>query len=109
MGKLVKSRSFGKNLKVNIYQFNEYGKRVYRIYALRRVSLGSNKWRESQATSSPQSKQEALKELAEYRDASWVTLLHPVLRDSGTSMSAGYNYQLGKSKPRQSSMLGGLP
>jgi len=92
MGRLIASKSFGKNVKVNVYYFQD----GYRIYAMRRDNnKGINSWVESQATSYPiKDKKEALKNLREYKNISYVTLLHPVLRDEGTSMSGGYNYKL---------------
>ena len=92
MGRLVASKHFGKNVRVNVYYFQD----GYRIYALRRDNnKGVDSWVESQATSYPiRDKKEALKNLREYKNISYVTLLHPVLRDEGTSMSGGYNYKL---------------
>lgn len=94
MGRLIKSKNFGKNVKVNLYYFRD----GYRIYARRRDNNeGKDSWVESQATSYPiQDKNQALKELAEYKTLNQILLIHPVLRDGGTSMSRGYNYKLQK-------------
>ena len=92
MGKLIASKSFGKNVKVNLFYFRD----GYRIYAIRRDNNeGKNSWVESQATSYPiKDRKEALKNLREYKNIGYVIGLHPVLRDEGTSMSGGYNYKL---------------
>lgn len=94
MGRLIKSKKFGKNIRVNLYYFQD----GYRIYALRRDNnQGKDSWVESQATSYPiRDKKEAIKELYEYKSINQVLSLHPVLRDEGTSMSKGYNYKLEK-------------
>lgn len=92
MGRLIKSKKFGKNIRVNLYYFRD----GFRIYALRRDNdEGKDSWVESQAADYPiEDKNEALKKLSEYTTINQVLLIHPVLRDGGTSMSGGYNYKL---------------
>ncbi len=92
MGKLIKSKKFGKNIRVNLYYFQD----GYKIYAFRRDNnKGIDSWVESQAASySIKDKKEALKELMSYKTISDVILIHPVLRDSGTSMSREFNYKI---------------
>lgn len=93
MGKLIKSKNFGKNLKVNLYYFRD----GYRIYAQRRQMPNSKYWIESQATSFPISdKSKAIEYINDYKNKDDVLLLHPVLRDSGTSMSSGFGYKMEK-------------
>jgi len=92
MGKIIKRKKFGNNIRVNLYSFQE----GYRIYALRRDNnKGKDSWVESQATDYPiKDKTEALKELNSYKTIKDVLVLHPVLRDEGTSRSGGYDYKL---------------
>lgn len=91
MGKLIKSKHIGKNLRVNLYYFRD----GYRIYAFRRDNnQGVDSWRESAAADYPiHDKAQALKTLNEYTKGS-VLLIHPVLRDEGTSMSPRYSYKI---------------
>jgi hypothetical protein len=95
-GSLVASKYFGKNVRLNLYYF----KNGYRIYAYRRDNnKGKDSWVESRATDYPiKTKAEAIKNLNSYKDISYVTQIHPVLRDEGTSMFGGYDYKLEKNK-----------
>ena len=92
MGRLIKSKKFGRNVRVNLYYFQD----GYRIYAFRRDNnKGKDSWVESQATSYPiQDKKEAVRELNTYKTIGDVLLIHPVLRDEGTSMSGGFDYKI---------------
>jgi hypothetical protein len=92
MGRLIKSKKFGKNIRVNLYYFRD----GYRIYARRRDNnKGIDSWIESGAASyAIQDKKEAIKELNEYRNIGDVLATHPVLRDEGTSMSRGFSYKI---------------
>ena len=92
MGRLIKSKKFGRNVRVNLYYFQD----GYRIYAFRRDNnKGKDSWVESQAGSYPiQDKKEAVRELNTYKTIGDVLLIHPVLRDEGTSMSGGFDYKI---------------
>lgn len=94
MGRLIKKKSFGRNVQVRLYYFQD----GYRIYAWRRDNnKGKDSWVESRATSyAIRNKEEALKELDEYKSINQILSLHPVLRDKGTSMSASFPYKLEK-------------
>jgi hypothetical protein len=76
MGRLIKRKMIGKNFMVAVYYFRD----GYRIYAYRKKP-GSDVWIESSATSYPiESKEEALKNLNEYKSVRDVLILHPALR-----------------------------
>lgn len=92
MGKLIKSKKLGKNIRVNLYYFQD----GYKIYAFRRDNdKGRDSWVESQATSySIKDKKEALKNLMSYKTINDILLLHPLLRNEGTSMSSRFDYKL---------------
>jgi hypothetical protein len=81
---LVKHRVFG-DYEVGLFKFRD----GYREYAARRVG---NHWIESQATSYPQSKEDGIKSIKEYKNSEHIKLLHPALR-------GGYNPRTGRTLP----------
>jgi hypothetical protein len=91
MGRLIKSKSIGKNIRVQLYYFQD----GYRIYALRRKYQGKDIWIESYAADYPiVDKNKALEKLEGYKTIDDVLVIHPVLRDKGTWAVAPYPYKL---------------
>lgn len=89
MGKIIFVRNIGKNLKSYVVHYRD----GYYVYAARRDKPGRDVWTESMATTFPQSKEDAIKDVKSMNKR-LLFALHPVLRDEGTSRSPGYPYKM---------------